>query len=76
MPVIGIEVVFSCVAANPADRGLAVVNLGRPNRLTAETVANRNTGVMTSINERGDGSRAGVLAAVRPASAMYKNNNG
>ena len=49
---VGIEIVLFCISANPADSGLAVVNLSWPLRLSIKAVADGDSGVIATGHKR------------------------
>ena len=63
----GVEVVGLGVSTQPANRGLAVLDLGRERRLPAVAMVDASDGV--PLAEEGDG-RAFLLAAEHPGTGM------
>jgi hypothetical protein len=64
---VGVEVVFLAARAQPAERGLAVLNLRGENRLLAEAILDARDDVALE-HHAGDGT--GKLVAAPPAAAV------
>src|SRR5271157_4461511 len=68
--VLQVEIVLLGVGPDPADRGLAIVDLGRPDRLPAEPVVDRDRGIVPAGDTRGDLAHAHFLVAHPEGSAV------
>lgn len=73
---VGVEVILLGVAANPADGGLAVVDLGGPRGLLAEAVADTNGGVVAGARHLDASGAVANAVAIDPAATVDEGDDG
>lgn len=71
-----VEIVFLGARTNPADRGLAVVDLRGPLGFIAQAVGDTDSGVVATGNEGGQTLEAGTLVARPPSSTVDEDDDG
>ena len=70
----GIEVVFFGMRPQPADRSLAIVNLGWPDRFISKPVADRGNGILARLNKR-QHHLSMLFVPSPPAAAMHEEDH-
>ncbi len=71
-----VEVVFCGVAAQPAEGGLAVVDLGRPVGFVCEAIADTGGGIFSTFDDGQETPSRAVLGTVSPSAAVNEHEEG